>query len=52
MIEIQWADYLVPYKFHDAQRWDIRIKGRLLGGGGIYWDAERTNGIGVNDKTF
>jgi len=46
MIETQRAFYLVPWESHHAQKWGKRIKGRVLGGGGIDWDAGRTRGIG------
>ncbi|MEP4051166.1 MAG: DUF3363 domain-containing protein [Litorimonas sp.] len=46
MIETQRAFYLVPWESHHAQKWGKRIKGRVLGGGGIDWDAGRSRGIG------
>ena len=46
MIETQRAFYLVPWENHHAQKWGKRIKGRVLGGGGIDWDAGRSRGIG------
>jgi len=46
MIETQRAFYLVPWESHHAQKWGKRIKGRVLGGGGIDWDTGRTRGIG------
>ena len=46
MIETQRAFYLVPWERHHAQKWGKRIKGRVLGGGGIDWDAGRSRGIG------
>ena len=46
MIETQRAFYLVPWESHHAQKWGKRIKGRVLSGGGIDWDAGRTRGIG------
>ena len=46
MIETQRAFYLVPWENHHAQKWGKRIKGRVLSGGGIDWDAGRTRGIG------
>jgi len=46
MIETQRAFYLVPWESTHAQKWGKRIKGRVLGGGGIDWDAGRTRGIG------
>ena len=45
MIETQRAFYLVPWENHHAQKWGKRIKGRVLSGGGIDWDAGRTRGI-------
>ena len=46
MIETQRAFYLVPWESHHAQKWGKRIKGRVLSGGGIDWDAGRARGIG------
>ena len=46
MIETQRAFYLVPWENHHAQKWGKRIKGRVLGGGGIDWDVGRSRGIG------
>ncbi|MEP3655657.1 MAG: DUF3363 domain-containing protein [Litorimonas sp.] len=46
MIETQRAFYLVPWESHHAQKWGKRIKGRVLSGSGIDWDAGRTRGIG------
>ena len=46
MIETQRAFYLVPWESHHAQKWGKRIKGRVLSGGGIDWEAGRTRGIG------
>jgi len=46
MIETQRAFYLVPWESTHAQKWGKRIKGRVLSGGGIDWDTERTRGIG------
>ena len=46
MIETQRAFYLVPWESHHAQKWGKRIKGRVLGGGGIDWDTGRSRGIG------
>ena len=46
MIETQRAFYLVPWESTHAQKWGRRIKGRVLIGGGIDWDAGRTRGIG------
>ena len=46
MIETQRAFYLVPWESHHTQKWGKRIKGRVLGGGGIDWDAGRSRGIG------
>jgi len=46
MIETQRAFYLVPWESHHAQNWGKRIKGRVLSGGGIDWEAGRTKGIG------
>jgi type IV secretory pathway VirD2 relaxase len=46
MIETQRAFYLVPWESHHAQKWGKRIKGRVLGGGGIDWDVGRSRGIG------
>ena len=46
IIETQRAFYLVPWENHHAQRWGQRIKGRVLSGGSIDWDAGRTRGIG------
>ena len=46
MIETQRAFYLVPWESHHAQKWGKRIKGRVLGGGGIDWETGRTRGIG------
>jgi len=46
MIETQRAFYLVPWESHHAQKWGERIKGRVLRGGGIDWDAGRSRGIG------
>ena len=46
MIETQRAFYLVPWESTHAQEWGKRIKGRVLGGGGIDWEAGRTRGIG------
>jgi len=46
MIETQRAFYLVPWESHHAQTWGRRIKGRVLSGGGIDWDAGRSRGIG------
>ena len=46
MIETQRAFYLVPWESHHAQKWGRRIKGRVLGGGGIDWDVGRSRGIG------
>lgn len=46
MIETQRAFYLVPWENRHAQKWGKRIKGRVLSGGGIDWDAGRTRGIG------
>ena len=45
MIETQRAFYLVPWESTHAQKWGKRIRGRVLGGGGIDWDAGRTRGI-------
>lgn len=46
LIETQRAFYLVPWESHHAQKWGKRIKGRVLSGGGIDWEAGRTRGIG------
>ena len=46
VIETQRAFYLVLRESHHAQKWGKRIKGRVLGGGGIDWDTGRTRGIG------
>ena len=46
MIETQRAFYLVPWESSHAQKWGKRVKGRVLGGGGIDWDAGRSRGIG------
>ena len=46
MIETQRAFYLVPWESHHSQKWGKRIKGRVLSGGGIDWDAGRSRGIG------
>ena len=46
MIETQRAFYLVPWESTHAQKWGKRIRGRVLSGGGIDWDAGRTRGIG------
>ena len=46
MIETQRAFYLVPWESNHAQKWGKRIKGRVLSGGGIDWDAGRSRGIG------
>ena len=46
MIETQRAFYLVPWESTHAQNWGKRIKGRVLVGGGIDWDAGRSRGIG------
>ena len=46
MIETQRAFYLVPWESYHAQKWGKRIKGRVLGGGGIDWDTGRSRGIG------
>jgi len=46
MIETQRAFYLVPWESTHAQKWGKRIKGRVLSGGGIDWDAGRSRGIG------
>ena len=46
IIETQRAFYLVPWESHHAQKWGKRIKGRVLSGGGIDWDAGRSRGIG------
>ena len=46
MIETQRAFYLVPWESTHAQKWGQRIKGRVLSGGGIDWDAGRSRGIG------
>jgi len=46
MIETQRAFYLVPWENSHAQNWGKRIKGRVLSGGGIDWDAGRSRGIG------
>ena len=46
MIETQRAFYLVPWESQHAQKWGKLIKGRVLSGGGIDWDAGRTRGIG------
>jgi len=46
VIETQRAFYLVPWESHHTQKWGKRIKGRVLSGGGIDWDAGRTRGIG------
>ena len=44
--ETQRAFYLVPWESAHTQKWGKRIKGRVLSGGGIDWDAGRTRGIG------
>ena len=46
LIETQRAFYLVPWENYHAQKWGKRIKGRVLSGGGIDWDAGRSRGIG------
>ena len=46
LIETQRAFYLVPWESHHAQKWGKRIKGRVLGGGGIDWETGRSRGIG------
>ena len=46
MIETQRAFYLVPWESTHAQKWGKRVKGRVLSGGGIDWDAGRSRGIG------
>ena len=46
IIETQRAFYLVPWESVHAQKWGKRIKGRVLSGGGIDWDAGRSRGIG------
>ncbi len=46
MIETQRAFYLVPWESTHAQKWGKRIRGRVLSGGGIDWDAGRSRGIG------
>jgi hypothetical protein len=46
LIETQRAFYLVPWESHHAQNWGKRIKGRVLSGGGIDWDAGLSRGIG------
>ena len=46
LIETQRAFYLVPWENHHAQKWGKRIKGRVLGVGGIDWDTGRSRGIG------
>ena len=46
LVETQRAFYLVPWESHHAQKWGKRIKGRVLSGGGIDWDAGRSRGIG------
>ena len=46
MIETQRAFYLVPWESTHAQKWGKRIKGCVLSGGGIDWDAGRSRGIG------
>ena len=46
LIETQRAFYLVPWESHHAQKWGKRIRGRVLSGGGIDWDAGRSRGIG------
>ena len=46
LIETQRAFYLVPWESTHAQKWGKRIKGRVLGSGGIDWDTGRTKGIG------
>ena len=45
LIETQRAFYLVPWESHHAQKWGRRIKGRVLGSGGIDWDTGRSRGI-------
>jgi len=47
MIETQRAFYLVPWESLHTQKWGKGIKGRMLGGGGIDWDARRSQGIGL-----
>ena len=46
MIETQRAFYLVPWESSHVQKWGKSIKGRVLSGGGIDWDAGRTRGVG------
>jgi len=46
MIETQRAFYLVPWESTHAQKWGKRVRGRVLSGGGIDWDAGRSRGIG------
>ncbi len=46
MIETQRAFYLVPWESHHAQKLGKRIKGRVLSGSDIDWDAERSRGMG------
>jgi negative regulator of replication initiation len=46
VIETQRAFYLVTWENHHAQKWGKRIKGRVLSGGGIDWDAGRSRNIG------
>jgi len=46
MIETQRAFYLVPWESYHAQKSGRRVKGRVLGGGGIDWDVGRSRGIG------
>ena len=46
MIETQRAFYLVPWQSVHAQTWGKRIRGRVLSGGGIDWDAGRSRCIG------
>jgi len=46
MIETQRAFYLVPWESRYTQKWGQRIKGRVLGGGGIDWETGRNRGIG------
>jgi len=46
MIETQRAFYLVPWESVHAQTRRKRVRGRVLRGGGIDWDAGRSRGIG------
>ena len=46
MIETQRAFYFVAWESHHAQKWGERVRGRVLSGGGIDWDAGRSRGIG------